>query len=210
MLELEPMHGLRVVADPAALDRASWRSDRDVTVLRLAADDAFAVGARSVEIDDGDAIIESEAGFVGAWLTAEEFEAWVLPRIEWPLPADRPTVAQGSIAGVPSKLWLRATGGALLLVPTPFADELATRNVDVYLLDGTATPSLTSLLAGRDVAISGTFDSMASAVDAASAKAQAGDIVALCPACASFGMFRNEFDRGEQFRRAVLAILAHQ
>lgn len=127
MLELEPMLGLRVVADPAAIDRASWRGDRDVTVLRLAPDDAFAAGARSVEIDDEHAIVESEPGFVGAWLTAEEFAEWVLPRIEWPLPEERPTVAQGSIAGVPSKLWLRATGGALLLVPTPFADELAGR-----------------------------------------------------------------------------------
>jgi hypothetical protein len=127
VLELEPMPGLRVVADPAALDRASWRGDRDVTVLRLAPDDALAVGARSVEIDDEHAIIAEEAGFVGAWLTAEEFEAMVLPRIEWPLPPDRPTVAQGSIAGVPSKLWLRATGGALLVAPTAYADELAGR-----------------------------------------------------------------------------------
>jgi hypothetical protein len=127
VLALEPMHGLRVVADPEALDRASWRGDRDVTVLRLAPDDALAVGARSVEIDDEHAIVEEEAGFVGAWLTAEEFEAWVLPAIEWPLPADRPTLTQGSIAGVPSKLWLRATGGALLVVPAAFADEFAGR-----------------------------------------------------------------------------------
>lgn len=127
MLELEQMHGLRVVADPAALDRASWSSDRDVTVVRLAPDETFAVGARSVEIDDEHAIVAEEAGFVGAWLTAEEFEEWVLPRIEWPLPADRPTVAQGSVAGVPAKLWLRATGGALLLAPVAYADELAGR-----------------------------------------------------------------------------------
>jgi hypothetical protein len=124
---LEPMPGLRVIADPAALDRASWWGDRDVTVLRFAPDEALAVGARRVEIDDADAIIEAESGFVGAWLTAEEFEAWVLPRIEWPLPEDRPTVAQGNVAGVPSKLWLRVTGGALLLAPAAYADELAGR-----------------------------------------------------------------------------------
>ena len=127
MLELEPMHGLRVVADPAALDRASWRGDRDVTVIRLAPDDALAVGARSVDIVDEHAIVEEEAGFVGVWLTAEEFEASVLPRIEWPLPEERPSVAQGSIAGVPAKLWLRATGGALLVVQAAYADELIGR-----------------------------------------------------------------------------------
>ncbi|HEY8845496.1 MAG TPA: hypothetical protein VIM24_02460 [Candidatus Limnocylindrales bacterium] len=127
MLALEPLRALRVVADPHALDRASWRGDLDVTVLRLAPDDALAVGARSVEIDDEHAIIEEEAGFVGVWLTAEEFEMSILPRIEWPLPADRPAVAQGSIAGVPSKLWLRVTGGALLLTQAAYADELARR-----------------------------------------------------------------------------------
>jgi hypothetical protein len=125
---LEPLHGLRVVADPEALDRASWRGDLDVTVIRVAPDEALAVGARSVEIDDPHAIVVDEGGFVGAWLTAEEFEAWVLPHIEWPLPADeRPTVAQGSIAGVPAKLWLRATGGALLVAQAAYADELTGR-----------------------------------------------------------------------------------
>jgi hypothetical protein len=127
VLALEPLHGLRVVADPSALDRASWRGDLDVTVLRLAPDEALALGARSIEIDDEHAIIQDEAGYAGAWLTAEEFEASVLPRIEWPLPEDRPAVAQGSVAGVPSKLWLRATGGALLVVQVAYADELAGR-----------------------------------------------------------------------------------
>jgi hypothetical protein len=127
VLALEPLHGLRVVADPAALDRVSWRGDLDVTVLRLAPDEALAIGARSVEIDDAHAIVEEEAGFVGVWLTAEQFEASVLPRIEWPLPEERPTVARGSIAGVPSKLWLRTTGGALLVTQAAYADELAGR-----------------------------------------------------------------------------------
>ena len=129
MPALEPLHGLRVVADPEALDRASWRGDLDVTVVRVAPDEALAIGARSVEIDDAHAIVEEEGGFVGAWLTPEEFEAWVLPHIEWPLPADaeRPTVAQGSIAGVPAKLWLRATGGALLVAQAAYADELIGR-----------------------------------------------------------------------------------
>ena len=127
MRALEPLHGLRVVADPAALDRVSWRGDLDVTVLRVAPDEAFAIGARSVEIDDTYAIVEEEAGFVGAWLTAQEFEASILPRIEWPLPEERPSIAQGSIAGVPSKLWLRTTGGALLVTQAAYADELAGR-----------------------------------------------------------------------------------
>jgi UDP-N-acetylmuramoylalanine--D-glutamate ligase len=85
----------------------------------------------------------------------------------------------------------------------PFADALSESHARVHLLAGTATPVLSDLLATRGVAVSGTFDAMAQAVDIAAREAEAGDIVALCPACASFGMFRNEFDRGDQFRHAV-------
>jgi UDP-N-acetylmuramoylalanine--D-glutamate ligase len=125
------------------------------------------------------------------------------------------TAPNAAIAGVrvlaprARQLHLIAGGADKRTDLAPFADELAAREVLVYLLEGTATPALTSLLSGRGVAISGTFDSMASAVAAASANAQADDVVALCPACASFGMFRNEFDRGAQFRAAVLR-LDHQ
>ncbi|HSH80354.1 MAG TPA: UDP-N-acetylmuramoyl-L-alanine--D-glutamate ligase, partial [Herpetosiphonaceae bacterium] len=49
----------------------------------------------------------------------------------------------------------------------------------------------------------GVFDSLADAVRHARALARPGDVVLLSPACASFGMFVNEFDRGEQFRRIV-------
>jgi hypothetical protein len=119
---LEPLPGLRVIADPAALDAARWDGD-DVTILRFAPDDAFALGARSVEVDDADAIIESEAGYVGAWLPLDD----VLPHIEWALPAGRPALAQGSIATVPAKLWLPDDGDALLITAAAYADELAGR-----------------------------------------------------------------------------------
>lgn len=128
MLELERLRGLRVVADPAALDGARWDGEPSrPTVLRLAPDDAFALGALRVEVDDADAIVEEESGFVGCWLTQAELDDIVVPRTEWPLPIGRPTLAQGLIAGVAAKLWLPEDGGALLLTAAPFADELRAR-----------------------------------------------------------------------------------
>jgi UDP-N-acetylmuramoylalanine--D-glutamate ligase len=35
-------------------------------------------------------------------------------------------------------------------------------------------------------------------------KSASGDIVALSPGCASFGMFLNEFDRGKKWKEAVM------
>ena len=125
MLELEPLVGLRVVAAPAALDGAVWHGDPVVT-LRLAPDDAFALDASRVDVDDPDAIVEGEFGFAGAWLTRDAIDALVVPHLEWALPVERPVLVQGSIAGVPGKLWLTDDGG-LLLTAAAYASELEDR-----------------------------------------------------------------------------------
>ena len=94
----------------------------------------------------------------------------------------------------------------------PF-DELALLVVErvkaLVLLAGTATPRLqaalrnASVASGRPLTVVGPFDDFARAIAAARALAAAGDVVLLSPGCASFGMFRNEFHRGEEFRRIV-------
>jgi len=48
--------------------------------------------------------------------------------------------------------------------------------------------------------------SMNDAIERAGEVAQAGDVVLLSPACASFDMFRSAEDRGEQFTAGVLAL----
>lgn len=123
MPALDRLHGLRVVADPGALDAARWHGTADMTVLRLAPDDAFAIGADAVDVDDEHAIVESEPGFVGAWVPAEV----VAHHIEWSLPDDRPALAQGAVAQVPARVWLPDDGDALLLTAAAYADELASR-----------------------------------------------------------------------------------
>ena len=122
MPALERLHGLRVVADPAALDAARWQGS-DVAILRFAPDDAFGLGADGVAVDDEHAIVDPEAGYVGAWLPLDD----LLPHIEWSLPERRPALAQGAIASVPAKLWLTGDGDALLVTAAAYADELAER-----------------------------------------------------------------------------------
>jgi UDP-N-acetylmuramoylalanine--D-glutamate ligase len=48
--------------------------------------------------------------------------------------------------------------------------------------------------------------SLQDAIDKSFAQANSGDAVLLSPACASFDMFKNYEDRGEQFCAAVLAL----
>ena len=118
MLVLERVRGIRVVADAAAVDGARWTGD-DVIVLRFAPDEAFAIGATAIDIDDPHAIVEDEAGFMAGPVDLDE----VVVHIEWSLPTERPALAHGSIAGVPAKLWL-TDDSATLIVQAAYAADL--------------------------------------------------------------------------------------
>ncbi len=87
---------------------------------------------------------------------------------------------------------------------TDLASELGEKIVAVLLLPGAASARLAPLLSPLNLL---RVDSMAAAVAAAAELARPGDTVLLSPACASFGLFLNEFDRGDQFNRAVRALL---
>ena len=123
MPALEQLHGWRVVASPEALDRAVWAGER-VRVIRIAPDEAFGEGATAVEVDDPDAIIELEHGFAGVQLASDDLEP-LAGHADWELPTEPGVLAQGKIAGVPSKLL--AGDPALLMTPAAFAHELAER-----------------------------------------------------------------------------------
>jgi UDP-N-acetylmuramoylalanine--D-glutamate ligase len=88
----------------------------------------------------------------------------------------------------------------------PLAEEIAARAASVTLLEGSATPLLRAAIesTGHVMNVS-VVQSMTVALDRATRFARPGDVVLLSPGCASFGLFRDEFDRGEQFRAAVQA-----
>ncbi len=71
----------------------------------------------------------------------------------------------------------------------------------VSLLAGAGTERIRNELSGAQV-----FDSLAEAMEDARAHAVGGDIVLFSPAFASFGMFKNEYDRGDTFDAIVEAI----
>jgi UDP-N-acetylmuramoylalanine--D-glutamate ligase len=68
----------------------------------------------------------------------------------------------------------------------------------VELLAGSGTERIRGELPEADV-----FDTLVAAVGNARRHAQPGDVILFSPAFASFGMFTNEFDRGDQFNALV-------
>jgi hypothetical protein len=125
--------GMRVVAAPEAIDRAVWHDagpgpdEFEPLILRFAPDDAFAIGATGVEVDDPHAIVEPEVGYMALMFPADEFVDAVVPHLEWPAPIERPAFEQGAIAGVPAKLYLDSTGAAIVLVLASYLDDLMDR-----------------------------------------------------------------------------------
>jgi len=133
---------LRVVADPAVLDGALVRAlgprlaDLGARVLRLAPDDLLVLtpGQRHPVLDalheeiagvDQHAIVTTEAGFAGAWFSADHVRRWVAGNADWLLP-DGDGFHQGQVAGLPAKILVDGQE-ALVAVPTPMARELAER-----------------------------------------------------------------------------------
>ncbi|WP_038040304.1 UDP-N-acetylmuramoyl-L-alanine--D-glutamate ligase [Thermorudis peleae] len=100
---------------------------------------------------------------------------------------------------------LIAGGAAKGVDLTPLAEQLAAASHvrAVVLLAGSATPAFAEALRAAGAPVLGVTYSMEEAVHTAVAHAQPGDVVLLSPGCASFGLFRDEFHRGESFRQVV-------
>jgi len=81
-----------------------------------------------------------------------------------------------------------------------WAKAVKRRAKKVILFKGSATPKMRAALSRAGVKLEDDAVTMREAVARASAAAKRGEAVLLSPGCASFGIFVNEFDRGDQFR----------
>ncbi|MFN3372086.1 MAG: UDP-N-acetylmuramoyl-L-alanine--D-glutamate ligase [Chloroflexus sp.] len=124
--------------------------------------------------------------------------------------ATNPAATAVALATVPGPIVLLAGGADKNLDLAALADSIAKGAAAVVLLAGSATPTLQALLQAQapSLPVIGPFDDLRVAVTQARMLAQPGGVVLLSPGCASFGMFRNEFHRGEAFRLIVRELAA--
>ncbi len=124
--------------------------------------------------------------------------------------ATMPDAAVAALTSLPQPIIWIAGGADKKLSFESLAATAATHAQHIVLLQGTATTLLHDALVrhGAGDRIIGTFDSFEAGIRAAHALPLRPATIALSPGCASFGMFRNEFHRGEEFRRIVTQIIA--
>lgn len=117
------------------------------------------------------------------------------------------TPAAGIMAlkSIDQPIILIAGGSTKKLTMDDFAQLVAEKTKKVVLLEGAETNNLRKLIMqfGGKEKIIGIFTNFCAAVMAARSAAKSGDVVLLSPGCASFGMFQNEFDRGQQFNKII-------
>ncbi len=126
------------------------------------------------------------------------------------------TTSTTPIAGIaalnsfyPKSIILIAGGSSKNLDLSDFAKEIVDKAKAVILLDGSATDDLESKIQreearrGIDSKILGRCNNLEKAILTAKKKAKSDNVVLFSPGCTSFGMFKNEFDRGRQFEKIV-------
>ncbi len=118
--------------------------------------------------------------------------------------ATAPAAAVAALQTTPAPVILLAGGSDKGLDFTALADAMLGAKA-IILFDGRAPIPLAAMLAARGYAgpVIGPVRTMADAVMQAVNLGAPGDTVLLSPGAASFGVFQNEFDRGDQFRAAI-------
>lgn len=106
----------------------------------------------------------------------------------------------------PGSVVLIAGGASKAANYRSFAKQIKTSAKAVVLLPGQGSAEIERALRNAKYGAIDHAATMANAVRTACKRAEAGDIILLSPACASFGLFANYKERGEQFKEAVKKI----
>jgi UDP-N-acetylmuramoylalanine--D-glutamate ligase len=118
-----------------------------------------------------------------------------------------PNAAIAAIESFDKPIILIAGGSDKNLDFSDFAKVISEKVKGIIFLKGNATEKLIEKLKrnmpDREHKRFEVFDSMNKAVEEATRVADNGDIVLLSPGAASFGLFENEFDRGDKFKEVI-------
>jgi UDP-N-acetylmuramoylalanine--D-glutamate ligase len=116
-----------------------------------------------------------------------------------------PVAGRVGIEAMNAPIVLVAGGNTKHLPLEQWPATIVARCRDVVLLSGSGTDELLPALdaeaqrQGVPLPVRGVYDTFQKAMDAAVALARPGDVLLFSPGFTSFGMFLNEFDRGDQF-----------
>ena len=123
-----------------------------------------------------------------------------------------PVACSAALRSFEAPVVLIAGGNSKQLEYDDLAREAVARTRHIVLLKGNATSGFAEALRrhatgqGKADPVTGPFDDLAAAVSHARRVAHPGDVVLFSPGFTSFGMFLNEFDRGDQFRALVQSL----
>ena len=124
--------------------------------------------------------------------------------------ATNPESAMAALDALGERVILIAGGSSKKLCFGELGQRIARRAKAVLLLGATAGEIEAAIRqAGDAVPPLHRAATLGAAVESAARIAEAGDVVLLSPACASYDMFRNYAERGQVFREAVHALPTH-
>ncbi len=116
-----------------------------------------------------------------------------------------PVAGRAGLLAFDAPIVLVAGGNTKHLPLEDWPEVIVQRCRDVILLKGSGTDELLPALdeaakkLGAAVPVRGVFDGFPAAMDAAVGLTRPGDVLLFSPGFTSFGMFLNEFDRGDHF-----------